>query len=1156
MLSPDEVGKKRILSPYEAGRRMLSPDEVGVSILRKPSGATRSFAPTLGETVTGFAKEVSEMPKTLGEVGLMLATAAPVWVIGSLGKIGITGYGELKGKDTTEQAERFQEEIGKAVWKPQTRAGKVATELIGKGFEFIATPVREAAALVGESWDSKTVEAVSQFIGELALFHYGAKGIKKGKVKIPEWYNKMSKREQTVVDNMVKEVIKRPREKPAEGTPTPKEEIKPAPEPTGEVIVEPKPELKGKEPWMMTRDELEVKYKKAGDVVDGRTIRSEIPNMDSISASIDNSTTLPGIYEIPLSEFEGGLTGKHYSVSGTRRIAELADEITASGVINPLIVVIDAKGPYILEGATRAEALYKSGAKAFPAKIVLDEGSFYDATKQAIKEGRPIAPEVLKDYPDLKPATKKPAPEPSGEIVKPLIKEAKKYKTADEFVEGQGLYEGSMKAMKDISASTAQIIESTKVKPEIHKGVKVAKEAMIEHDRNIRAAEFTSKQLEKVVKEVVPKEDRQMEMVHAYEQKMRGKHWDNLTKIEKGVVKWAAQEKAKLNKYIKDNNVLEMMESKNINHIFHHWINPVSGKPYAAVYGKFSKGLPQAKQRTVLTYETGINEAGLKPATTNLGKLIGIEWEAATRANSARQLFKELHGIKGDPEMSIELTRGKPPCPVRMVERWDKLQKQGLSDSYIRYDSPFLDKTMAFKSSDGTMIRMKGAVGVQKDLYPFVRAYIESPVYGNLSNLNFASKSLKLGISMFHVVSLGMQELANFRVPFVHIPKGLKLRKELGSTTKLLHQEGLELFKGYEDLGYQNTFFEGATIVGKSGNVVAWPVTKMRDFIFNVVQPGMKTSFADMQFRKLLPRYLKKAGETMTAEKVMVRYEQGKPVPVSARVCARDVVKKSDGHFSGEHYKRSLLETNRFMVKLYFSPEAKKFWQAALLSPTWQREHLLVAKNVAKSFMPDSMIKKLGMEEIGLIKSQYRKYALGGIMIVGAVDLWNQMSTQVMDGESKHIWENPEGKGFAVRAWWDEPDYTITTKNGQRRTIKGGPGYIRPLKSLFEVAEWGKDPIKKVSYKLSPMVSAIGQQLFGIRGYKGIEDIPERLWDFTFDVTTPIVVDQAILAAEGKKAIPGVVTSFFGMPASKAKRKTGRALRTTREMRETHKLGR
>ena len=740
--------------------------------------------------------------------------------------------------------------------------------------------------------------------------------------------------------------------------------------------------------------------------------------------------------------------------------------------------------------------------------------------------------------------------------MKPLIKEAKKYKTADEFVEGQGLYEGSMKAMKDISASTAQIIESTKVKPEIHKGVKVAKEAMIEHDRNIRAAEFTSKQLEKVVKEVVPKEDRQMEMVHAYEQKMRGKHWDNLTKIEKGVVKWAAQEKAKLNKYIKDNNVLEMMESKNINHIFHHWINPVSGKPYAAVYGKFSKGLPQAKQRTVLTYETGINEAGLKPATTNLGKLIGIEWEAATRANSARQLFKELHGIKGDPEMSIELTRGKPPCPVRMVERWDKLQKQGLSDSYIRYDSPFLDKTMAFKSSDGTMIRMKGAVGVQKDLYPFVRAYIESPVYGNLSNLNFASKSLKLGISMFHVVSLGMQELANFRVPFVHIPKGLKLRKELGSTTKLLHQEGLELFKGYEDLGYQNTFFEGATIVGKSGNVVAWPVTKMRDFIFNVVQPGMKTSFADMQFRKLLPRYLKKAGETMTAEKVMVRYEQGKPVPVSARVCARDVVKKSDGHFSGEHYKRSLLETNRFMVKLYFSPEAKKFWQAALLSPTWQREHLLVAKNVAKSFMPDSMIKKLGMEEIGLIKSQYRKYALGGIMIVGAVDLWNQMSTQVMDGESKHIWENPEGKGFAVRAWWDEPDYTITTKNGQRRTIKGGPGYIRPLKSLFEVAEWGKDPIKKVSYKLSPMVSAIGQQLFGIRGYKGIEDIPERLWDFTFDVTTPIVVNQAILAAEGKKAIPGVVTSFFGMPASKAKRKTGRALRTTREMRETHKLGR
>jgi hypothetical protein len=170
--------------------------------------------------------------------------------------------------------------------------------------------------------------------------------------------------------------------------------------PPVEIGYEVLPGGKAKEPWEMTREELETKYKKAGDIVDSRKVREEIPNMDSIDSSIENAIILPGLYEIPLSEFEG-LTGKHYSASGTKRIAELADEISKTKEINPLIVVIDKEGAYILEGATRVEALYKSNAKSFPAKIVLDKGSFYEATKQALSEGKPVPPEVLKDYPEL-----------------------------------------------------------------------------------------------------------------------------------------------------------------------------------------------------------------------------------------------------------------------------------------------------------------------------------------------------------------------------------------------------------------------------------------------------------------------------------------------------------------------------------------------------------------------------------------------------------------------------------------------------------------------------------------------------------------------------------------------------------------------------------
>ena len=673
------------------------------------------------------------------------------------------------------------------------------------------------------------------------------------------------------------------------------------------------------------------------------------------------------------------------------------------------------------------------------------------------------------------------------------------------------------RAYDEISSATKNIIDKSKVQPEVKVGTTKAIEAMIEHDRQIRRAEFTSQKFTKIVEESVKSPERQMEMVHAYEQKMQGKHWDVLTEAEKDIVRWAAQEKAKLNKFVEDNDVLERLDDPDVNHIFHHWINPKTGQPYPATFGKFSKGLPQAKQRTIKTYEDGI-EAGLKPATTNIGKLIGLEWESVMRAHQSRQMFRTLHNIGADPGVEIQLVKGGTHKPIRMIERWDQIKDQGLDENYERFDHPSLDKQISFINSAGDRVTFKGAVGIRKELFPFVRNYIENPKYSTYDQLNFATKSLKLGLSAFHVMSLAMQEVANFRIPFYNIPRGLRTRNEMGPELQLLHQEGLELFKGYEDTGSRNRFFEGVTIVGKVGNVATWPVKISRDFIFNVVQPGMKTSFAVDTYNKILPKYLDKG---LTKERA-----------------ARDAVKAADGHFSGEHFKRSLLESNRLMNKIYFSPEARVWWQRALLSPTWQREHLLVAKNVGKAFMPDKLIKKLALEDIGPIKAEYRKYALGAAMMITSADMYNYMTTQQMDGEGKHIWENPEGKGFAVRAWWDEPDYILTNEDGEKRVIQGGPAYIRPFKSIYEVAEWGSDPVKKFIYKLSPMVTATIKQLSpGLydKQYEGIEDMPERLLDFVLDVSTPIAAEQTINVTKGKKTALSAVLPFFGMPTSKVK---------------------
>jgi hypothetical protein len=114
------------------------------------------------------------------------------------------------------------------------------------------------------------------------------------------------------------------------------------------------------------------KYRRAGARVDGRVVRPEVPNTGSIAASLEYYEVLPGIRSVPFSAFTMMGPLEFYSESEERRTKELALEIRHSGEISPLIVVEDGKGPYVLEGGHRFDALRMLGARAFPALVVLD----------------------------------------------------------------------------------------------------------------------------------------------------------------------------------------------------------------------------------------------------------------------------------------------------------------------------------------------------------------------------------------------------------------------------------------------------------------------------------------------------------------------------------------------------------------------------------------------------------------------------------------------------------------------------------------------------------------------------------------------------------------------------------------------------------------
>jgi ParB-like nuclease family protein len=109
----------------------------------------------------------------------------------------------------------------------------------------------------------------------------------------------------------------------------------------------------------------------ATDTVGGLKVRKEIPNTSSIRSSFNDYEELPGVREVQMSALNDK-PPKFYSKSEETRTRKLAEEIKANGEISPLIVAIDEKGPYILEGGHRFDALKLLNVKSFPAVVVKD----------------------------------------------------------------------------------------------------------------------------------------------------------------------------------------------------------------------------------------------------------------------------------------------------------------------------------------------------------------------------------------------------------------------------------------------------------------------------------------------------------------------------------------------------------------------------------------------------------------------------------------------------------------------------------------------------------------------------------------------------------------------------------------------------------------
>ena len=144
--------------------------------------------------------------------------------------------------------------------------------------------------------------------------------------------------------------------------------------------------LKAKEAGVLVNELTEETSDGTTDKPSGGTkleVGGNIPNQSSIGATLDNYEIVPGVQTIQMADIEVTDPKKlFYAADDMRRVRDLASQIKESNRIDPLILVNDADGYYVLEGGHRLGALHDLGETSFPAMVVKDlSGPVADMTK-------------------------------------------------------------------------------------------------------------------------------------------------------------------------------------------------------------------------------------------------------------------------------------------------------------------------------------------------------------------------------------------------------------------------------------------------------------------------------------------------------------------------------------------------------------------------------------------------------------------------------------------------------------------------------------------------------------------------------------------------------------------------------------------------------
>jgi hypothetical protein len=595
---------------------------------------------------------------------------------------------------------------------------------------------------------------------------------------------------------------------------------------------------------------------------------------------------------------------------------------------------------------------------------------------------------------------------------------------------------------------------AVEAKGRIRKGI----DAMKEHHKMAREAEITAVRLGNLENETIAPERHEL-FSDAVEMGENSKQWSELAPKEQELATWYRALLDIINKRAVDIGLVkEPLEFKGTQkHVFHWWMGREEDTPYASTYGKFGKSTPQAKQRTHATLEEG-RATGLKPAS-NVGRMIGEQLKSVAYAGTARKMYKTF-GEEG------------------ILKGWDTIVKEGSENEYVRTPDSVLRKGVTFLDPKRIFHTVgESDAAISKDVYPFWNAYRNNPKYGTWAKLNFAVRTYKLAMSLFHPMTLFRSSVELGYNPVKGLFKGETIVNNVANdpVSKLLFTNGLQIH-GYDPMAVKpkSSLFRKITF---------------NTLIFDHIQPNLKWYFA---YNEMNSKLMEIPGFDWSDAAF------SKP---EVQQMARQITRQADHFFSGEDIKLAGLESSAWLNKYYFSPVARQFWTNFLISPTWQRMHILAAKDVGKSIVGETVSRKLGAKEsIQYTKASSLRYFASVIAALGMADAINYYSHKKLDGEGKHMWENPDGYGFTPRLPFNSPT--------------GQPMYTRVFKSETEVAEMinaaRKGTTAKFVSKISPLPIAVIHQFFPTYPNQYEKGFTERIKQVEKDLGEPLGLSAGI----------------------------------------------